>query len=91
MKKAVKISVRGTIPAMFFSSYIKENADKLCLRGFVREIDSGSAEVIVEGEIEMADRMSQICSQNTQHMTIKEIKVTEIPFQDFKDFKILHI
>lgn len=91
MKKAVKIIVRGIIPGMFFSNYVKENAKKLGLNGFVRELDGNIAETVIEGEIDDVDKMSKICSEGTKHTIIKEVEIKEISFQDFKEFKVLHI
>ncbi|MBS3092913.1 acylphosphatase [Candidatus Pacearchaeota archaeon] len=91
MKKANKIIIKGTVQGMFFRSFIKENADALGLRGFVRNLDSGDVEVIVEGEIENVDQMHEVCKQGPKHAVVKELEITEIPFQDFQEFKILHI
>ena len=89
MKKANKIIIKGTVQGMFFRSFIKENADALGLRGFVRNLDSGDVEVIVEGEIENVDQMHEVCKQGPKHAVVKELEITEIPFQDFQEFKIL--
>ena len=91
MKKANKIIIKGTVQGMFFRSFIKENADALGLRGFVRNLDSGDVEVIVEGEIENVDQMHEVCKQGPKHAVVKGLEITEIPFQDFQEFKILHI
>ena len=91
MKKAIKLTVRGIIPALFFGNYVKEHADSLSLRGFVRGLDGSSAEVIAEGEIENVDKLCEICKQGPKHSVIKEATAVEMPFQDFKEFKILHI
>ncbi|MBI2628485.1 acylphosphatase [Candidatus Pacearchaeota archaeon] len=91
MKKANKIIIKGTVQGMFFRSFIKENADALGLTGFVRNLDSGDVEVIIEGEIESVDKMHEICKHGPKHAVVKELEISEIPFQDFQEFKILHI
>ncbi len=91
MKKANKIIIRGTVQGIFFRNFIKENADALKLKGFVRNLDNGDVEIIIEGEIENVDQMHEICKQGPKHAVIKEMEIMEIPFQDFDEFKILHI
>ena len=91
MKKAAKLIIKGNVQGVFFRGYIKENADALGLRGFVRNLDNGDVEVIIEGEIENVDQMHEICKQGPKHAVIKELEISEIPFQDFQEFKILHI
>jgi len=91
MKKASKIIIKGTVQGIFFRNYIKKNADELDLKGFVRNLLDGDIEVFVEGEIENVDKMCEMCKIGPKHAVIKEIIPTEASFQDFKDFKILHI
>ena len=91
MKKAVKCIIKGTVQGVFFRNFVKENADRLKLRGFVRNLENGSVEAFVEGEIDNVDEFCEICKKGPKHSQIKSVEVIEQPFQDFKDFKILHI
>jgi len=91
MKKAVKLIIKGIVQDVFFRTFVKEEADKLGLYGFVRNLENGNVEVCVEGDIDNVDRLIEICKKGSKHAVIKDVKVDEIKFQDFKDFKILHI
>ncbi|MFA5992138.1 MAG: acylphosphatase [Candidatus Pacearchaeota archaeon] len=91
MKKAAKIVVIGTVPMLFFGNYIKEHADNLDLKGFVRNVEDGSAEILIEGEIDNVDRMYELCKEGPKHAVIRDVQMTETKFQDFKEFQILHI
>lgn len=91
MKKAVKINIKGTVQGVFFRNFIKENADKLMIRGFVRNLENKSVEIFAEGEIDNVDKLVDICKTGPKHAVIKDVKVEDARFQDFKDFKILHI
>jgi len=91
MKKAVKIIVKGTVQGLYFRNFVKENADSLELKGFVRNLDNGNVEVLVEGEIDQVDKMHEICKQGPKNAIVKNVLMEEAPFQDFKEFKILHI
>ncbi len=91
MKKAAKLTIKGTVQGVFFRKYIKDTADKLGLKGFVRNLESGKVEVFVEGDIEKVDEMEEFCKKGPKHANVKDVKIEEKPFQDYKDFKILHI
>tara|TARA_Y100000310_G_C20455752_1_gene702960 strand:- start:19 stop:294 length:276 start_codon:yes stop_codon:yes gene_type:complete len=91
MKKAAKIIVKGTVQGVFFRNFVKDNANKLNLKGFVRNLESGSVEIFVEGEIDNVDRLCEVCKQGPKHAVIKDVSMKETSFQDFKDFKVLHI
>jgi len=91
MKKAVKILVQGSVQGVFFRNFIKENADKLDVHGFIRNLENGDVEICAEGNLDNVDKLQELCKIGPKFAKIKEIKSKEIPFQDFKDFKVLHI
>jgi len=91
MKKAVKILISGTVQGVFFRNFIKSQADKVHLNGFVRNLDGGKVEIFVEGEIDDVDVFCGVCKTGPKHAVIKNIKISEAPFQDFKGFKVLHL
>ncbi len=91
MKKAVKITIHGLVQGVFFRNFIKESADSLNVKGFVRNLDNGKVEICAEGDIDNVDKLHEMCKQGPKFAKIKEISIEEIKFQDFKEFKILHI
>ncbi len=91
MKKAVKIIIKGNVQGVFFRDFIKENADSLNLKGFVRNLENGNVEVFAEGEIGDIDELYKICKKGSKDSIVKQVSFSEEKFQDFKDFKILHI
>ncbi|MEM4625523.1 MAG: acylphosphatase [Candidatus Pacearchaeota archaeon] len=91
MKKAAKFIVKGNVQGVFFRNYIKDKASELDLKGFVRNLENGDVEVVVEGDIDSVDKMYSYCLQGSKHSVVKGVDYTEIPFNDFKSFRILHI
>ncbi len=92
MKKAARIIIQGTVQGVFFRQFIKGEADKLGLRGFIRNLDDGDVELIVEGDAERIDRMAGICRKGPSHAMIKKVIVEERNWSgDFKEFKILRM
>ena len=91
MKKAVKMTVKGSVQGVFFRRFVKDTADKLKLKGFVRNLSGGGVEVFAEGEIDDVDKLCEKCKEGPRHSIIKSVNVSETSFQDLEDFKILHI
>ncbi|MGV8142916.1 MAG: acylphosphatase [Candidatus Pacearchaeota archaeon] len=89
MKKSVRITVSGSIQPVFFNRFIKENADKLGVRGFVRNSD-GKAEVFLEGNFDAVNEMIPICKKGPQHALIRNIDEKEEKYQGFTEFKIMN-
>ena len=86
--KTLKFRISGTVQGVFFRKFVKDNADKLGVRGFVRNLEDGSMEVLAEGRDEIVDEFLSECEKGTKHAEIKKIDVQEIRHQGFKDFRI---
>ena len=91
MKKAVKLSISGTVQGVFYRRFVKDNAEKNNVMGFVRNLEDGRLEVFLEGEQESVDNMVAICKRGPAHSNIKKIEEKEEKFQDFKEFRIIQI
>ena len=91
MKKAVRLYFEGVVQGVFFRNFVKENADKNNVRGFVRNLEDGKIEIFLEGDLENVKRMIEICRQGPRHSQVKSVEEKPEKFQDFKEFKILHI
>lgn len=90
MKKAVKAIIRGTVQGVFFRQFIKENADSLGVRGFVRNLENGDVEVIAEADQEVLERFLGFIKKGTAHSHIRDVDVENRKWSgDFKEFKIL--
>lgn len=89
--KTVRIFIKGTVQSVFFRTFIKEQADELGVRGFVRNLEDGRVEVLVEGRDEKVHEMIERCKQGPKHAQIIEVKVEDMKHQGFEGFKILRI
>ena len=91
MKKSIRLYVEGTVQGVFFRSFIKENAEKHDVKGFVRNLEDGRVEIFLEGNPDEVNKMIEIVKKGPKHSQIKNVQEKEEKFQDFKNFKILHI
>ena len=90
VKKAARLTVQGTVQGIFFRQFVKEHADDLKLRGFVRNLENGTVEIIVEGEMEQIERLVRFVQKGPEHSQIRNVKVEEKKWSgEFKEFKIL--
>ena len=91
MKKSIRLYINGTVQGVFFRGFVKENAEKYNLKGFVRNLEDGRVEVFLEGDNDSVDKMIELCRKGPKHSQIRSIEIKDERFQDFKVFKILHI
>ena len=91
MKKAVRLYIKGTVQGIFFRQFIKDNAERNNIRGFVRNLEDGRVEVFIEGNQEDVEKMIELCRKGPKHAQIENVEIKEEKFQDLREFKILHI
>jgi len=91
MKKTTRLIISGSVQGVFFRQFIKDNADKKRVRGYVRNLEDGKVEIFLEGNYEDVDAMIPICKRGPQHSQIRSVEEKEERFQDFKEFKILKL
>ena len=90
MKKAVRLVVQGTVQGIFFRQFVKGHADDLKLKGFCRNLDDGTVEIVAEGEAEAIERLAGFVKTGPTHSQIRNVVVEEKKWSgDFKEFKIL--
>ena len=90
MKKAKRVYFSGIVQDIFFRAFIKENAEKFDIKGFVRNLEDGRVEAFFEGNQDEIERVIELC-KNHKQAKIDNIEIKEEKFQDLKGFKILHI
>jgi acylphosphatase len=91
MKKSVRLYISGLVQGIFFRGFIKENAEKLNIKGFVRNLEDGRVETFLEGDSEDVRKMIEICKKGPKHSEVKKVEEKTERNQGFTSFKILHI
>ena len=89
MKKAVRLYVFGVVQGVFFRNFVKENADKLNLKGYVRNKKDGSVEIWVEGDSKNVNEMIELCKKGPKHAIVNRLDIIEEKPQDMKNFRII--
>ena len=91
MKKSLRLYLNGIVQGVFFRDFIKENAERLNVKGFVRNLEDGRVEIFLEGDNEPVDVMTELCKKGPKHCQVQSAEIKEERFQGFRDFKVLHI
>jgi len=91
MKKSVRLYINGTVQGIFFRGFVKENAERHDVKGFVRNLEDGRIEIFLEGDASNVNKMIELCKKGPRHAQIKKVEIKPERFQDFKVFKALHI
>jgi len=91
MKKSARMYIKGNVQEVFFRAFVKENAERYNVKGFVRNLEDGRVEIFLEGDNENVDKMIELCQKGPKHAQVEDVEIREEKFQGLKDFKVLHI
>lgn len=89
--KTLKLFISGIVQGVFFRKSVEDKAKELELKGFVRNLDDGRVEVVVEGKDENVNEMVKACKQGLPHSEVKSLTTEEIKHQGFSGFRTLRL
>ena len=91
MKKSIRVYVTGIVQGVFYRIFVKQNAEKYDVKGFVRNLEDGRVELFLEGDTNNVNKIVEICKKGPKFSRIKNLEIKKESFQGFRNFKILHI
>ncbi|MCR4306035.1 MAG: acylphosphatase [Candidatus Daviesbacteria bacterium] len=86
--KHLNINVYGLVQGVFFRASAKEEADKLNLTGFAKNMPDGSVYIEAEGEENNLEKFIKWCSNGPMMAQVDKIEASEESLKDFKEFRI---
>lgn len=87
--KRVRIRIEGLVQGVFFRAYTQEEAQKIGLSGWVRNLPDGSVEAVVEGKTSLVDQMIQWFHKGSPSSQVTRVDVNkEEPLGEKNDFII---
>lgn len=89
MKKSIRLYITGTVQGVFFRAFIKDNAERLDVKGFTRNLNDGRVEVFLEGDADRVNQMIDLCKKGPKHSKITKVEQKKETHQSFKTFKII--
>lgn len=87
--KQVKIIVTGIVQGVFYRAYTRDFAQKLGVKGTVRNLQDGSVEIVAEGEEEKLLKLIGFAKKGSPSSKVYNVDVEwKEPTNDFLGFKI---
>ena len=86
--RRVKVLVRGRVQGVFFRANTEEQAKKLGVKGYVKNVPEG-VEAVFEGEDEKVKDILEYVAVGPEGAKVTSIDVTEEKFkEEFENFEI---
>jgi acylphosphatase len=78
MLYTVHVMISGRVQGVFFRVHTKKQADKLDVKGWVRNMDDGRVEAMFEGEKDKVDSIVSWCHVGPTLSKVTQVIVTPI-------------
>ena len=89
MKVRAHILVSGWVQGVFFRSETKREAEKLGMKGWVRNLYDSRVEAVFEGEEDVVNQVIEFCREGSPHSRVKDVDVKwESDKKKFQGFRI---
>ena len=89
MKSNLHVIISGRVQGVWFRASTKQQAEKLGLTGWVRNISSGQVEAVFEGESDKLDEMIKWCHKGPSLSKVENVEIKkQTPTDAFDDFSI---
>jgi len=87
--KRVRLRISGRVQGVYFRHHTNKEANRLGLKGFVRNLEDGSVEVIAEGPQDKINELVAWCRQGPPHAAVENVIVEyEEPKHEFEFFNV---
>ncbi len=89
----IKLIITGRVQGVFFRAKTKKTADRLGIKGYVKNLLDGSVEAMLKGDSSIVAKMVEWCSKGpsasrVDHIISKKIEQSTEQSGDFYKFEI---
>lgn len=76
-----QVFVSGFVQGVGFRQFVKKNALQIGVRGWVRNLEDGRVEIVLQGEKEAIEKVIQLCKKGP---FLSEVKSVDVIWEDNK-------
>lgn len=86
--RSVHLKIHGIVQGVFFRKFSCMKANKLGIKGWVRNTDDGTVEIEAEGIPESLDTFIKWCHHGPDQAVVNKVTVVESSLKNFTSFEI---
>ena len=84
------LSISGRVQGVFFRAWTREQADRLGVRGWVRNCPDGHVEAHVEGDDAAVEQMVECLREGPPTADVENVRIWKVDTLDFDGFEVRH-
>lgn len=87
--ETVHLLISGIVQGVFFRETSREVAEKLNIKGWIKNTNDERVEVLITGEVEDVKNFIKWCKTGPERARVKEVVVSKQPQIIFKKFEVM--
>lgn len=87
---AIHTLISGRVQGVNYRYYTRQQAQKLGVNGWVKNLHDGRVEAFFEGNPETVEKMVKWCEKGSPSAVVNEVLTQEKIPQNLQDFKIIY-
>ncbi len=84
----VHVLIEGDVQGIGFRQFVKSHANKLGIKGWVKNLPDGRVEAMFAGDQSNINKMVEFCRKGPFLAEVKGLEIEELPDQEFESFEI---
>ncbi len=89
MQARAHLIIKGIVQGVFFRAFTRDVANRLGLKGWVKNLPGGSVETVFEGDKEEIEQAIKQCSLGPPGSRVDDVEVEWREYQgDLRDFQV---
>jgi acylphosphatase len=89
--KRARILLKGKVQGVFFRDFAKQNANKLGIVGYAKNLRNGDLEIVAQGEGEKIDEFVRVCKSGPIFAKVEDVAVDFEGFDDESEYEFFDI
>ena len=90
-RKTIHAIIKGRVQGVYFRDFTRQEAQRLGLGGWVRNLRDGTVEALITGESGKVDQMAAWLHRGSPMSLVSEVKITDRAENEiFSEFTILY-
>ena len=78
----------GRVQGVFFRAFTRENASKLGIRGWVRNLPDGRVEAVFEGPKDKVEKLIYLCRYKHPYARVDDVEIEYGEPEGYGDFRV---
>lgn len=87
----IHIIISGEVQGVGFRQFVKYQAGKLDIKGWIKNLDNGKVEGMFMGERKNLETLIEFCRKGPFLANVTDVKTEEVENENFEEFKIIKI